>query len=92
MNILRAKQVALHYVWGLVASTFNGGIMGLGALGIMEEQKKLPEGITKHVIVHTFAVACAIHALLYFQKNPLPERFPADTNPPFPPKSLVTIP
>jgi hypothetical protein len=74
----------MHYVWGLVASSFNGGIMGLGALGIMSEQQKLPEGFTAHVLLHTFGVACGIHALLYFKQNPLPEKFPTDTVPPLP--------
>ena len=65
---------AKHYLFGLVTSTFNGGITGIAALAVMEEQGKLPEGITKHVILHTFAVACLGHAVLYFQANPLPEK------------------
>ena len=65
-----------HYTWGLVASTFNGGITGIVALGVLEEQSKLPEGITAHVLAHTFLVSCGMHALFYFQKHPLPEQLP----------------
>ncbi len=80
-------KYAQHYVWGLVASTFNGGIMGICALAVMEEQQKLPEGITRHVLLHTFGTSCAGAALLYFKAHPLPEKIPPDplssaTNPP----------
>ena len=70
------EKYAKHYLWGLVASTFNGGISGVVALGIMEEQAKLPEGITGHVMLHTFAVSCAFHALVYFKQHPLPDQLP----------------
>lgn len=69
-------KYAQHYVWGLVASTFNGGIMGIGALAVMEEQQKLPEGITAHVLLHTFAVSCFGSAIIYFKAHPLPEKLP----------------
>lgn len=85
MNTDNVLHYAKHYGWGLVASAFNGGIMGLGALGIMSEQQKLPEGITAHVLLHTFTVACGIHALLYFKQHPLPEALPEPPDRPNPP-------
>lgn len=75
MNPTILKYVQ-HYVWGLVASMFNGGIMGIGALAVMEEQQKLPEGLTAHVLLHTFAVACFGSAVIYFKAHPLPEKLP----------------
>lgn len=75
MNPIVLKY-AKHYIWGLIAATFNGGIAGLVALGVMEEQGKLPEGITRHVLLHTFAVSCTAHAIIYFKQHPLPEQLP----------------
>lgn len=75
MNPTILKYVQ-HYVWGLVASMFNGGIMGIGALAVMEEQQKLPEGLTAHVLLHTFAVSCFGSAVIYFKAHPLPEKLP----------------
>ncbi len=75
------KKYLRHYVWGLTASTFNGGIMGVGALAVMAEQQKLPEGFTLHVLAHTFGVACAGTALMYFKQHPLPEKLPDEPEP-----------
>ena len=75
MNAIIIKY-ARHYLWGLGAVTFNGGITGIVGLGIMEEQNKLPEGITRHVLFHTFAVAGVVHLLMYFKQHPLPEQLP----------------
>ena len=63
-----------HYAFGVATSAFNGGITGLSALCVMGEAGKLPEGITAHVLIHTFAVSCAVHGLIWLKANPFPEK------------------
>ena len=70
-----------HYFYGLLAQSFNGAMTGIFALGIMGEQGKLPEGVTFHVLAHTFAVSFGLHILLYFKSNPLPSQLPEDSIP-----------
>ena len=65
-------KYVLHYLWGLVATAFNGGVTSVVAIVAEMTGGKLPEGITWHGCWQTFVVAAAVHAILYFSSHPIP--------------------
>lgn len=74
-----------HYAWGLVASSFNGGITSVVAIVAEWVDGKLPQGVTWTGCWHVFAASCVVHAVLYFGSHPIPVMLPdGTTQSPFP--------
>ena len=79
------KKVVIHYLWGLLATMFNGGITSVVAIVAEFANGKLPEGLTWTGCWHTFAISCVIHGILYFSSHPIPVTLPdGTTQSPFP--------
>ena len=84
MNIDKIKSAVRHYIWGLLASSWNGGIAAVaGILGIGAASMS---GVTDvHILnvkemASAFAGAFVLHAVMWLKSHPIPTEI--DTNPP----------
>lgn len=71
--------LALHYVWGLIAAMFNGGIAAIvGTAGIDSAAKLDPKisALNFHTIMALFVSAAVWSGFWYFKANPLPSHLP----------------
>lgn len=84
-NLVRAAK---HYLLGLVASSWNGGIgsiagiLGIDAVAMVDVTGKA-HLLTPKEMGSAFAGAFVLHAIMWLKKNPIPETYESD--PPFPP-------
>jgi hypothetical protein len=81
-------SLAKHYLLGLLASSWNGGIGAVsGILGIdavaMTGATTEARILNWHEMLAAFGGAFVLHAFMWLKKNPLPETY-NDTNPPTP--------
>lgn len=79
------KKLVLHYLWGLLATMFNGGVTSVVAIVAEFTDGKLPEGVTWHNSLHVFVASSVIHGIFYFSSHPIPVTLPdGTTKSPFP--------
>lgn len=78
-----------HYAYGCAAKSWNGEIAAVYAFigqavgaGVDPANFAIP---TWRTAAYTFAVVFFVQVIGYFKDNPLPERLPPETTPPFPP-------
>jgi len=94
MDTKTIKSYVLHYIYGLAASSFNGGISAaisfLGLAGGAAAGLNV-QAMNLHQLGVTFVSAVLIHALFYFQKRPIPEDFPDPQVVPTGPKETVSV-
>lgn len=82
----KLKAAVLHYLFGVIASAFNGGISSvtafLGEAGYSAATQISGNAATHTMdakdLFHTFIGAAVIHALFYFKSHPVPEALPPD--------------
>ncbi len=83
----QVKRYAKHYLYGLFAKSWNGAwsaadaAFGLAAGAMVSSAIDFP---TWQGIAAVFITTFLRNALSYFAKNPLPEKLPNTTEPPFP--------
>ncbi len=80
------RSMIRHYVYGLFAASWNGGISSVAAiLGIdalaATGADQMTHILNWHEMVSAFIGALGVHAILWLKAHPLPETF--DTHPPF---------
>ena len=91
MNSDKIKSFAKHYFFGLLTSSWNGGIgavsgiVGIDALA-MTGASQQARVLNWHEMGAAFGGAVFLHAIMYFKSHPLPETL--DTNPPLPAPKL----
>lgn len=67
-----------HYIYGLFAQCFNGGITSLVAITALDTTGRLPEGVTFTLCWHIYGTAIGVHALLYLHEHQVPSQLPTD--------------
>lgn len=94
MDWPKIKSYCAHYLFGILANSFNGaitavisflGLAGGAAAGLSVKAMDL------HQLAITFYSAAIIHALFYFQKHPIPEDFSDPQIIPTGPKETVSV-
>jgi hypothetical protein len=94
MDTQKVKSYALHYLYGLVASSFNGAVTSviafLGLAGGAAAGVNVPAMNLKQLAV-VFVSSILVNALMYFQRRPIPEDFPDQQVIPTGPKETVTV-
>lgn len=82
MTLKSARKTAghyiAHYLYGLFANSFNGGISAMDAVIGLAVGSTMVDDI--HAInwkgaAAVFLVTCARSAIRYFKDNPIPEKF-----------------
>lgn len=88
MNTDKIKSAIKHYLFGLFASSWNGGIAAVaGILGIGAASMSGIQGV--HILnwkemASAFAGAFVLHAVMWLKAHPIPTEIKTDTNPPTP--------
>lgn len=89
----KLKSAVLHYLAGVLAAAFNGGIGSVAAIagidgvslsGVANDARVL----NGHEMLSAFLGACVIHGIFWLKAHPLPENF--ESAPPF--MAQVTAP
>lgn len=94
MDTSKIKSYALHYLYGLIASSFNGAVTSviafLGLAGGAAAGVNVPAMNLKQLVV-VFLSSILVNALMYFQRRPIPEDFPDPQIIPTGPAKEVTV-
>jgi uncharacterized membrane protein YeaQ/YmgE (transglycosylase-associated protein family) len=90
MNTNKLRKTVVHYVLGLLAASWNGGIgavagivgiAGANLTGVITDVRML----NGHEMLSAFIGAFILHAIMWLKAHPLPEDL-KDSEPPFPPQ------
>lgn len=76
MNYAKIKAYIVHYVYGLLASSWNAGMTAVAAFAgaATAAAAGAPvEALNLHQLAAVFLGTVGLHLILYFQKNPIPE-------------------
>lgn len=91
MNTEKLRKTVVHYVLGLLAASWNGGIgAAAGILGIagvsLSGVAPDVQVLNYHQMASAFVGAFVLHGIMWLKAHPLPEDLDRNTTPPIPPK------